>query len=403
MNRGSSAAREFTTGVISSFGGVIVGGESAPTHVSDPMSISAVCRCVNLISGSIASMPLQVQRRMPSGIFETERGSRLGMLLSVQPNSRTSAFEFWRTAGRRMLLEGGVFLIPRYVDGAITSIEQVQAQKVSYDSGKGTYTVTDTEQGFYGEEIPERNIIFLRGMTSEDGFKGVGVPSYAVDAIRLAAAGDGESLKRIENGGAPQLLLTEEGGLMGTGTKVEGARRDMIDNIENALRRFTRAIFVRRGFKAQPIGYTSVDMQLQPMREFAVREICRFFGVPPIFVYSDSSSNYKSAEMAGVDLLVNTLDPILRNIENELRRKLISPEQWENRRFEFDRSTRTAADSESRAKYLTQLMGIGVTPNEIRRILNLPPVEGGDTPQVSANLRPITDNSNQNTDDSQNH
>lgn len=391
LNLGRVAERESTVGMISSFGGVIDLGEAAATVVSDPMCISAVCRCVNLISGSIASMPVLEQYRDSSRVFLDNYDSVLGSLLAIQPNSRTSAFEFWRTAVRRMLLDGGVFVVPRYSsDGSVVSLEQVAANKVSYDRTRCVYTVTDPEQGFTGERIPEARIIFLRGMTT-DGFKGVSVAQYAAEAIKSAAAGDSESRKRIENGGLPQLLLTEESGLLGTGTKVEGARKDFMNNTEKAIRSLKRVIAVARGYKAQPIGYSSADMQLQPAREFAVREICRFFGVPPIFVFSDSSSNYKSAEMAGVDFLVNTLDPYLCNIENELRRKLIPQEEWQRRRFKFDRSTRTAADSDSRAKYLSQLMGMSVTPNEIRSMLNLGPIPGGDTPMVSANLRSITD------------
>lgn len=395
LNLGRGAERESTIGMMSSFGGVIALGEPSATVVGDPMCISAVCRCVNLISGSIASMPVLEQKRSASGVFIDDCGSAMGSLLAIQPNSRMSAFEFWRTAVRRMLLDGGVFIVPRYSgDGAMVCFEQVAASKVSYDRSQGVYTVVDPEQGFSGERIPESRIIFLRGMTS-DGFKGVSVSHYAAEAIKIAAAGDGESRKRIENGGLPQIMLTEEGGLLGTGTKVEGARKDFMNNTERAIRSMKRVIAVARGYKAQPIGYSSADMQLQPAREFAVRDICRFFGVPPIFVFSDSSNNYKSDEMAGVDLLVNTLDPILRNIENELRRKLIPKEQWGHRRFVFDRSTRTAADSDSRAKYLSQLMGMGVTPNEIRRVLNLEPIPGGDTPMVSANLRSITDITNE--------
>lgn len=394
LNLGRGAERESTIGMMSSFGGVIALGEPSATVVGDPMCISAVCRCVSLISSSIASMPVREQTRSASGVFTDDYESPLGALLAIQPNSRTSAFEFWRTAVRRMLLDGGVFIVPRYADNRIICFEQVAASKVSYDRSQGVYTVTDPDQGLCGDRIPESSIIFLRGMTT-DGFKGVSVSQYAAEAIKIAAAGDGESRKRIENGGLPQIMLTEEGGLLGTGTKVEGARKDYMNNTEKAIRSMKRVIAVARGYKAQPIGYSSADMQLQPAREFAVRDICRFFGVPPIFVFSDSSSNYKSAEMAGVDFLVNTLDPILRNIENELRRKLIPAEQWQRRRFEFDRSTRTAADSDSRAGYLSKLMGMGVTPNEIRRVLNLEPIPCGDTPMVSANLRSITDIINQ--------
>lgn len=352
------------------------------------MCIAAVCRCVNIISNSIASMPLRQQKRKASGVFVDDEKSRLTLLLSIEPNGSMSAFEFWRLAVRRMILHGGVFLVPVRADGEIVRFDQIAAAKVGYNRSDHTYTVTDPDQGYHSTVIHERNIIFLRGM-SADGLKGESICGYAAETIRLVAAGDAESMKRIENGGMPQLLLSEDSPLVGVGAKVENARSSFLRQTENAIRKFKRVIFIGRGFKATPTGYSSVDMQLQGMREFAVLDICRFFGVPPTYVFADSASNYKSAEMSGVDFLVNTLDPILRNIENELRRKLIPMEQWHRSRFEFDRSTRTAADMLSRANYLTKLAGLGVSPNEIRRMLNLEPVEGGDIPTISANLRPV--------------
>lgn len=387
--------REYTTGAASIFGGVVDLGTATPTTVSEPMAIAAVCRCVNLISGSIASMPLRAKQRTTDGVYIDDDTDTAGLLLSVQPNSRTSAFEFWRTAVKRMLIDGGVFIVPRYgADSAVCAFEQVQVSKVTYDRTHEIYTISDPDQGFNGDRISESRIIFLRGMTT-DGFKAVAIAAYAKDAMRLARAGDNESLNRMENSGLPQFMVTEETGLLGTGSKVEGTRKEFMQNTERSIRRQDRSIFFPRGLKAQPVASTSVDMQLQSMREFSVRDICRFFGVPPTFVFSDSSSNYKSAEMAGVDFLVNTLDPILRNIEAELLRKLIPMAQWRRRRFEFDRTTRIAADSDTRAKYLTQLMGMGVTPNEIRAMLNLGPIDHGDTAMVSANLRTISDTINQ--------
>lgn len=50
-------------------------------------------------------------------------------------------------------------------------------------------------------------------------------------------------------------------------------------------------------------------MQFLESRKFTVRELCRFFGVHPSFVFDDTSNNYKSAEMANVAFLSNTLNP----------------------------------------------------------------------------------------------
>ena len=141
------------------------------------------------------------------------------------------------------------------------------------------------------------------------------------------------------------------------------------------------------------ISLSSTDMQFLESRKFTVRDICRFFGVHPSFVFDDTSNNYKSAEMANVAFLSNTLNPLLRNIENELLRKLIAPSLCYKRKFEFDRRGLYASDLNSKVKYQTATIAAGIyTVNDWRQMENRPPIDGGDKVLVSANLRDINDN-----------
>lgn len=134
-------------------------------------------------------------------------------------------------------------------------------------------------------------------------------------------------------------------------------------------------------------------MQFLESRKFTVRDICRFFGVHPSFVFDDTSNNYKSAEMANVAFLSNTLNPLLRNIENEFLRKLIAPSLCCKRKFEFDRRALYSSDLDSKVKYQTATIAAGIyTVNDWRQIENRPPIKGGDKILVSANLRDINDN-----------
>jgi HK97 family phage portal protein len=132
-------------------------------------------------------------------------------------------------------------------------------------------------------------------------------------------------------------------------------------------------------------------MQFLESRKFTVIEICRFFSVPPTFVYADTSSNYKTVEQADVDFLSHTLNPLLRNIEVELRRKLISPSLCRKYKFKFDRRELFACDLNGMMNYGTKMLQIGTTVNEVRKMNDLMPVEGGDTVMVSANLKGINE------------
>lgn len=74
----------------------------------------------------------------------------------------------------------------------------------------------------------------------------------------------------------------------------------------------------------------------------------------------------------------------------ELHRKLVAPNLCCKRKFQFDRRGLYACDLDSRIKYQAQTIAAGLyTVNEWRAEENKPPVEGGDTVLVSANLKNI--------------
>ncbi|MBR1436135.1 MAG: phage portal protein, partial [Bacteroidales bacterium] len=96
--------------------------------------------------------------------------------------------------------------------------------------------------------------------------------------------------------------------------------------------------------------------------------------------------------MANVAFLSHTLGPILRNIENELQRKLLLETSYTKRKIQFDRRGLYACNLDSRVKYQAATIAAGLyTVNEWRREENKLPVEGGDKVLVSANLKSIDD------------
>lgn len=369
------------------------------------MELAAVYRCVQLISNSIASMPVYRERRGTDGIYKADETDPVNWLLTVAPNPKMSAFDFWRVVTRAALLDGVSYIVPRRNDrGEIRQFDFYRASStgpsVTYNDLTGKYLVNNiNRQGYQPTEIlDEPDIIVIRYLTA-DGVNCLRPGTYAERAVRLAQSAEDETLARVKDGGSPRLILSCENNAFGVGAAVEQQLLDAARYVEYQSRvNKSRVVATSAGVKATQISATSADLQLQSVREFAVREICRFYGVPPQYVYSDGASNYKSAEMAGVDFMTTTLDPILRSIETELRRKLSAPGMGD--RYNFDRSSRTAADMITRAKYISSMQGTGAyTVNDIRRIMNMPPLDGGDTPLVSANLRTITDtitNPNQN-------
>lgn len=358
---------------------------------SPAMKISTVMRCVKLLSESVAVLPMRYMR-LKGGIFVADMGSRLNYLLNVQPDPNFSAFDFWRRVVQLLLLEGNAYIVPVYDPLGLEIARLVLCSRgsVSHDTVNDRYTVADQANGLAGV-FGEDEVIHLKGLCAEgDHKRGVSVLTYARLTVSIASTGARETLSRFSNGGNVRGFFTTERGITGLGEIQDEEMKRFAERSQAGFSTDKQLQFLPKNVDFKQISLNSTDMQFLETCKFTVRELCRFFGVHPSFVFDDTSNNYKSAEMANVAFLSTTLNPILRNIECELLRKLVDPSVAMRRLFQFDRRGLHACDLEGKTKYYSQLIGNGIANiNEIRRFENMPPVDGGDCVLVSANYKTI--------------
>ncbi len=361
------------------------------------MSIATVYRCVNLLSDSVANLPVQYMRRK-GDIFKEDEDSHLSYLLNVQPDTYLNAFDFWRLVVQYMLLRGNAYIVPIY-DPATMDYQRLALPDpvlVTHNTLMDTYTINDVDAGVTGV-FQESEIIHIKNFTIK-GKVGISTIGFARLTLDITSTGDRETLNRFANGGNVRGLVSNDTSVRGFGEYQDDQLQETATNLDERFQGGERIVSLPGQVQFSPISLSSTDMQFLETRKFSVREICRFFGVHPSFVFDDTSNNYKSAEMANVAFLSNTLNPILRKIETELHRKLVAPSLFRKRKFQFDRRGLYACDLDSRVKYQTQTIAAGLyTVNEWRKEENKPSVEGGDTPLVSANLRTVSELTTQTT------
>ena len=362
----------------------VYGGQNA-------LCIATVYRCVQILSESVANLPVQYMR-MKEGIYVEDKNNRLDYLLNVQPDKAMSAFDFWCGVVQHVLIDGNAYIVPVYspVTMDIDRLVLCGRGTVSHDTLNDKYKICDSVNGIYGN-YDEDEVIHIKGLITNETKSGVSVLTYARLTLDIASTGDSETLNRFANGGNVRGLVSNDMSVRGFGEYQDKQLEKTAEDIDTRFQGGERIVSLPGQVDFKQISLSSTDMQFLESRKFTVRDICRFFGVHPSFVFDDTSNNYKSAEMANVAFLSNTLNPLLRKIENELLRKLISPSLSSRRRIQFDRKGLYACDLESKVRYQSQTIGAGIyTVNEWRREENKPPVEGGDTVLVSANLRNIT-------------
>lgn len=367
-----------------------------PLLASDTaLNVATVYRCVNLLADSVASLPVQYMRKK-GNIFVEDRSDRMHYLLNVQPCEYLSAIDFWQMVVRYVLLRGNAYIVPVYDYNTmeVGRLATVDPACVAHDTVNDTYTINDVHAGISGV-YDESEILHIKNY-SYDGKTGLSTLGFARISLSITSTGDQETLNRFANGGNVRGIVSNDTSVRGFGEYQDKELQKTAIDLDSKFRNGERIVSLPGQAKFNPISLSSTDMQFLETRKFSVREICRFFGVHPSFVFDDTSNNYKSAEMANVAFLTNTLNPLLRKIEVELHRKLVAPSLCCKRKFQFDRRGLYACDLDSRVKYQAQTIAAGLyTVNEWRQEENKPAVEGGDTVMVSANLKSIEEQTTQ--------
>lgn len=374
-------------------------------HGGNAMAIATVFRCVQLLSEGVAKLTLHYLRQNKEGVLCDITNSDLHYLLNVRPSSTMNIFDFWKKAVQDMLLTGNAYIVPVYnvVTMSLERLVLCSRGSVAHDIYADTYTINDAINGLCGV-YDEADIIHLKNYTL-NGKNGISTLASARTVLSIASTGDRETLDRFANGGNVRGIVgNNKSGVLVSGEFQDAELKNLAEDLDGQFREGKRIVSLPSDVEWSPLSLTSTDMQFLESRKFTIREICRFFGVNPVYVFDETgSSNYKDA--ANRETLYNngTLDPILSKIEAEFNAKLIPRERYLYEKFEFDRDDIGSCDHSTRLNHAKQLLELGGTVNEVRHYFNLAPVIGGDVPFVSANLKSITEVNPQTiSDDEQN-
>lgn len=352
------------------------------------MSLSTVHRCVSLICDSVASIPFRY-KYIRDGVFRDFEGSPLHYLLAVQPMEDMSAYDFKFQLVQQMLIgNGNAYVFPRILNERVEELVLLSPGSCTHDAVSRKYSVSDTWNGVYGNFKEDEILHFF--LNSLDGKNGVSTLDFARRTMDISATGDRETLDRFANGGNVMGFITNDKTVTGFGEYQDEQLVTTAQKLENLFRNGARIASLPGQTDFKQISLSSTDMQFLESRKFEVRQICRFFGVNPSFVFDDTSSNYKSAEMAQAAFRATTLNPILCKIEGEFTRKLVPRSLCCKRKFQFDRKALYACDLETLANYQQKTIQAGIySVNDWRRYEDQPGVDGGDRVLVSTNLAPI--------------
>jgi HK97 family phage portal protein len=342
------------------------------------MRSAAVYASVRIISGAVATIPLEVKIRVDNRTREDASNDPLWTVLRRKPNNIHTPSAFRRMMQAHVLLRGnGYGLVSRF-RGDVSSIVPMHPDRVTVkqlDSGALEYVYTRKD----GRQVvlAQGDVLHLYCLTL-DGITGVTPLTFARETIGTSLEMERHGANVFRNGARVSTVLTHPGTL---GPEATENLRASVDAYRSGGEREGRALILEEGMEAKPMAMTAEDAQWIEARKFSRTDIAMFMGVPPSMLgdNSGSDSNWGTGlEQKSRGFVTYTLEDHLTMWEETINRDLVPP-QKPTLYARFNRAALVRGDLKTRWEAHVKALQWGVySPNEIRALEDDNPRDGGD-------------------------
>ncbi len=367
------------------------------------VGLSATWACVQLIAGTIASLPLMVYRTDSSGIRRVAKDHPLYFVLHDSPNYDQTPVDFWEVMAASIELQGNAYaLMERRTNGELNALHPLRSDLVKVrrsDSGDLEYSWTEN-----GRRIVKRGeeILHIRGPMG-DAVSGASTLSICRGVFDDALAAETAAGAMFENGVNPSGILSTPDSVKLTKEQRDELEKLLVQKYMGSIRQ-GRPMLLDNGLTWNQLSINPVDAQMLESRKYSGEQICRLFGVPPQMVgFGDKASNWgtgKEVDVLGFQKF--TLRKRMKRIEQACMKQLVplAERRTQGLTIEFNFEGLLQNDTASRYDAYDKGIRMGlVTRNECRARENLPPIEGGDVITVQMQDIPLAQAVNGGRDD----
>ncbi len=300
----------------------------------------------------------------------------LARVLNDLSNPLMTSFELIEWLVRQLDTFGNaVARVERDGAGQVVALWPVEWQRVSVErieSGRIRYRVSSDRGSVV---LLMEDVLHVRAST-DDGLIGISPIARARAALQLAV-NQTEAASTLAASGMRIAGVVSVPGKMSD--KAIQNFRAGFEKEHSGPSKAGALMILEDAVKYIPTQFSSSDAEALESRKLSNEDCCRIWGVPPASVGIATSVSYGSALQAQQDLVSNTLAPLAARIEQAFMRCLLSEAGRRRYVIEFDLASILRGDDQQIWSVHKIQREIGATSvNEIRRVHNKPPIEGGD-------------------------
>jgi HK97 family phage portal protein len=349
------------------------------------MKIPTAKACVDIISSTIAQMPVYLYKENKDGSIKRVDDKRI-KLLNHEANDYLNGYNLKRNMVKDYLLHGASYVAIHEAGNTILELNPLPARSViinkrvqdGYRTVGAEIVLSSSESGALNQvsKAPKKfkpYEVMIALQESHDGLSGKGVLVHGGEIFSQAISEMEYTSNLYERGALPLGLLKTDGRLT---EPQSNALREAWQKLYSGIKNSAKTVVLQEGMSYQALSMNPNEIQMTDTKKNTNSEICKLFGVPESIVNSVIGKQYVSIEQNNLAFLKNTLAPIIFSIESAMDRALLlENEKKKGYFFRFDTTELTRATDKDQVATLVAAMSGGLlTVNEARARYDVAPI-----------------------------
>lgn len=367
-----------------------LGGSEASSGVRvsswTALGLSAYYCGINMISSTVASLPLNVYKRIDDKRREVAPKHPVHRLLHSEPNPEMGAMVFRQIMVAHAIARGNSYAeIERGIDGTPRNLWPLlpHLTRPIRDEDKRLWYETRTDESSEFRFLKAENVLHVPAYTY-NGIQGEGLIKLAKDEIGLNVAQEQYAAKFFRNGGNISGTIDSPTPLRDDAFKrLKAEIAEKFSGLTNAH----RIAILENGMKFNPINPTHEEAQLIESRRFSIEQWARWLQMPPHKLREMSKATFSNIEHQNIEWVVDTIRPWVIRYEQEYDRKLFANKNMFYAKHVLDGLLR--GDQKSRFdSYAVGRMWGWMSANDVRELEDVNPLSAdiGDIYLMPANM-----------------
>jgi HK97 family phage portal protein len=362
------------------------------------LQIAAFWRGIKLTAETVASLPKNVFAFDKPGEPIRDANNAYDALIRISPNEDYTPVEFWEVIVAAMCVLGNGYAKKMIIGDRLIGLQLVdQGCTYPYRTPQN-FQLRYKGKDLFGRDfdVPAAEMYHLKGFNF-GGDAGLSLISYGAQSLGMTLAANKTAGRLFAAG-------MNTSGFLETAATLQEDDRERLTKImadymgsDNA----GKMMILEGGMKWNGMTMKPIDAQLLATMGFNIEEIGRWLEMPPVLLGHNASG--QTMWGTGVESIISAwytlgLRGKLTRIESSIQKRLLMPADRQKYFVRFSVDGLLRGDSAAQAALFSAAAQNGwLTRNEIRKLLDLPPMAGGDELTVQVNMTLLRDLGSNNT------